>query len=200
MGLHCGIMADNSSIKLFILSLLLFSVWLWASLRRKIIFKDWCRTHDFPHNTQFHFENGIITCTTALKQFFICYLYWIIDLDSLQQRWNGPNNDVKYCGEDISQATIWLHLIGTRGYEDLWKLNPSCDPCHASDGLDTSVYPRELLMSLGINERHSCPHLCLACVTKMGCSFCCLLKKPTAINITFPHASKRWSGNGKKNL
>lgn len=35
MGLHWGIIADSSSIRLFILSLLRFSVWLWASLRRK---------------------------------------------------------------------------------------------------------------------------------------------------------------------
>lgn len=45
-----------------------------------------------------------------------------------------------------------------------------------------------------------CSYLCLACVTKVGCWFCCLLKKPTAINITFTHASKRWSGNWKKKL
>ena len=35
MGLHCGTIADSSSIRLVILSLLRFSVWLWASLRSK---------------------------------------------------------------------------------------------------------------------------------------------------------------------
>lgn len=119
MGLHCGIMADNSSIKLFILSLLLFSVWLWASLRRKIIFKEWCRTHDCLHNIQFHFGNG-----TALKQFFICYLYWTIESDSLQQKRNGPNNNGKYWGEEISQATIWLYLAGTKRLWRLLKVKP----------------------------------------------------------------------------
>lgn len=38
MGLHVGIMADSSSIRLFILSRRLFSIWLWGSLRTSSVF------------------------------------------------------------------------------------------------------------------------------------------------------------------